>query len=138
MTQLVEVKSLSKHFGGKIAVDNLSFSVARGDVLGFLGPNGSGKTTTMRMITGFLPPSSGTAVVSGFDVQVNPVEVKKRIGYLPEGAPLYGDMTPAAFLDFIASARGMSGAGKQKSIDNAVDRLALSEIFNQPIETLSK
>jgi len=138
MTQLVEVKSLSKQFGTKTVVDNLSFSVSRGDVLGFLGPNGSGKTTTMRMITGFLPPSSGTAIVNGFDVQENPVEIKRRIGYLPEGAPLYGDMTPAAFLDFIASARGMSGAEKQKSIDNAVDRLALSEIFNQPIETLSK
>ena len=138
MTQLVEVKSLSKHFGAITAVDNLSFSVARGDVLGFLGPNGSGKTTTMRMITGFMSPSAGTAVVSGFDVQENPVEIKQRIGYLPEGAPLYGDMTPAAFLDFIASARGMEGAEKQKNIDNAADRLALFEILNQPIETLSK
>jgi len=138
MTQLVEVKSLSKHFGGFAAVDDVSFSVARGDVLGFLGPNGSGKTTTMRMITGFLPPSAGTAVVCGFDVQDNPVAVKQRVGYLPEGAPLYGDMTPAAFLDFIASIRGLSGAEKQKRIDEAADRLSLFEIMNQRIDTLSK
>ncbi len=138
MTQLVEVKSLSKHFGGITAVDNVSFSVARGDVLGFLGPNGSGKTTTMRMITGFLTPSAGTAVVCGFDVQENPVAVKERVGYLPEGAPLYGDMTPASFLDFIASVRGLNGAEKQKRIDEAVDRLSLSEILNQRIDTLSK
>ncbi|MGA0395487.1 MAG: ABC transporter ATP-binding protein, partial [Rhodospirillales bacterium] len=138
MTQLVEVKSLSKHFGTIKAVDDLSFSVSRGDVLGFLGPNGSGKTTTMRMITGFLPPTLGTAIVDGFDVQENPVAVKERIGYLPEGAPLYGEMTPATFLEFIASSRGLSGADKQKRIDEAADRLALSEILDQRIETLSK
>lgn len=138
MTQLVEVKSLSKHFGTIKAVDNLSFSVSRGDVLGFLGPNGSGKTTTMRMITGFLPPTLGTAAVDGFDVQENPVAVKERVGYLPEGAPLYGDMTPATFLDFIASARNLTGNEKQKRIDEAADRLALAEILDQRIETLSK
>ena len=138
MTQLVEVKALSKRFGAITAVDGVSFTVARGDVLGFLGPNGSGKTTTMRMITGFLPPSAGTAVVCGHDVRENPVAVKRKVGYLPEGAPLYGEMTPATFLDFIAAARGLSGAEKQKSIDQAVDRLALFEILDQRIETLSK
>ncbi len=138
MTQLIEVKALSKRFGAIEAVNEVSFSVARGDVLGFLGPNGAGKTTTMRMITGFLPPSAGTAAVCGFDVLENPVEVKKRVGYLPEGAPLYSDMTPAAFLDFIASVRGMDGADKQKRIDEATDRLALGDILEQRIETLSK
>ncbi len=103
---LLDVRGLSKHFGPITAVDNVSFAVDRGGVLGFLGPNGAGKTTAMRMIAGFLAPSSGTAIVCGADVGRDPVAVKRQLGYLPEGAPLYADMTPAGFLEFVASVRG--------------------------------
>jgi ABC-2 type transport system ATP-binding protein len=138
MTHLVEVIELSKRFGAITAVDSVSFGVARGDVLGFLGPNGAGKSTTMKMITGFLPPTSGTAFVAGYDVGRDPVEVKRRIGYLPEGAPLYGDMTPRSFLEFVASIRGLSGAARRELIGIAVDRLQLGEVLRQRIDTLSK
>ena len=103
---LLEVRGLSRHFGPIAAVDDVSFAVDRGGVLGFLGPNGAGKTTTMRMIAGFLSPSAGTAIVCGADVGQDPVAVKRHLGYLPEGAPLYIDMTPAGFLEFIAAIRG--------------------------------
>ena len=138
MTLLVEVVELSKRFGAITAVDGVSFDVARGDVLGFLGPNGAGKSTTMKMITGFLPPTAGTALVAGFDVGKDPVEVKRRIGYLPEGAPLYGDMTPLSFLDFVARMRGQTGAVRRELIGIAVDRLQLGEVMRQRIDTLSK
>jgi ABC-2 type transport system ATP-binding protein len=110
----------------------------RGEVLGFLGPNGAGKSTTMKMITGFLAPSSGTAIVCGADVTRQPLAVKRSIGYLPEGAPAYPDMTPAAFLDFIAQIRGFSGADAKKRVALAVERVALAEVLYQPIDTLSK
>ncbi len=136
--QLLDLQNLTKRFGRLTAVDAMSFSVARGEVLGFLGPNGSGKTTTMRMVTGFLPPTSGSAVVCGHEVTRAPIEVKRRVGYLPEGAPLYGDMTPVELLDFVARIRGFSGADKSGRIEKAVASLMLEEVAHRPIETLSK
>jgi len=105
MSALVEVESLSKSFGSFKAVDGISFDVQRGEVLGFLGPNGAGKSTTMKMITGFLTPNTGTARIAGFDIGKAPIEAKRRIGYLPEGAPLYPDMTPLTLLDFVGQIR---------------------------------
>ena len=135
---MIEVRHLAKHFGPIKAVDDISFSMGRGEVLGFLGPNGAGKSTTMKMITGFLAPTSGTALVCGADVTRAPIEVKRRIGYLPEGAPAYPDMTPAAFLDFIARVRGFSGAEAKRRVAVAIERVALGEVLYQPIDTLSK
>ena len=138
MTPLIEVQSMRKRFGSVIAVDDVSFSVRRGEVLGFLGPNGAGKSTTMKIITGYLPPTSGTALVCGEDIRVRPVEAKRHFGYLPEGAPLYGDMTPEGFLDFVASVRGMSSDEKKRRIDGVISRMGLEEVLNRRIETLSK
>jgi ABC-2 type transport system ATP-binding protein len=135
---MIEVESLSKHFGPIKAVDNVSFTVRPGEVLGFLGPNGAGKSTTMRTIVGFLAPTAGTARVCGFDVTEQPIEVKRRIGYLPEGAPLYADMTPGSFLRFIAAARGFSGAEAKRRIAQASDRTQIESVFDRPIDTLSK
>ena len=135
---MIALSGLTKRFGPLTAVDDVSFSVDRGEVLGFLGPNGSGKTTTMRMITGFLPPSAGSAVVGGHDVAVEPLAAQRRIGYLPEGAPLYGDMTTRAFLNFIAGARGMSGADAARRIGTMVERVEIESVLHQPIDTLSK
>jgi gliding motility-associated transport system ATP-binding protein len=135
---MIEIDHLSKTFGPITAVDDVSFSVAKGEVLGFLGPNGAGKSTTMKMITGFLPPSSGTARVAGFDVRQKPLEVKRRIGYLPEGAPMWPDMTSAAFLDFVARVRGLSGADADAKIETAIRKTQLTDVLHQPIETLSK
>jgi len=135
---MIEIDHLTKAFGAIKAVDDVSFKVAKGEVLGFLGPNGAGKSTTMKMITGFLPPSSGTATVAGFDVRRNPIEVKKRVGYLPEGVPLWPDMTPRAFFEFIARVRGFAGAEAAKRIAVAVEKTQLADVLDQPIETLSK
>jgi ABC-2 type transport system ATP-binding protein len=120
------------------AVEEVSFSVARGEVLGFLGPNGAGKSTTMRMLTGFIAPSAGTASVMGHDVVKAPIDAKRRIGYLPEGAPLYGDMTALAFLRFVAEMRGLRGAEGRQRIEGAIARTQLEEAVHRPIETLSK
>jgi len=138
MTNLIEVDSVTKRFGSIIAVDNVSFSVTRGEVLGFLGPNGAGKSTTMRVITGYLPPTNGTARVCGEDIQTHPVEAKRRIGFLPEGAPLYGDMSVSSFLVFIARVRGLAGAVRKRRMDDVVERMGLGEVMFQRIETLSK
>jgi ABC-2 type transport system ATP-binding protein len=138
MAPLIEVKSLRKRFGSVLAVDGVTFDVARGEVLGFLGPNGAGKSTTMKMVTGYLPATSGTAVVCGEDIRTNPVAVKSRIGYLPEGAPLYGDMTPEGFLGFVASVRGLAGAQRKKRVDAIIERLGLDEVLFRRVETLSK
>ncbi|MEM7016530.1 MAG: ABC transporter ATP-binding protein [Pseudomonadota bacterium] len=135
---MIEIKNLCKQFGPFIAVDNISFSVSRGEVLGFLGPNGAGKSTTMKMITGFLAPTSGTAVIDGHDIIQAPLEVKKRIGYLPEGAPAYPDMTPLEFLGFIAEVRGFKGAERDKRVLETVERVNLGGVIHQNIETLSK
>ncbi len=138
MSQMLEIRRLTKRFGPLIAVDDSSLSVDRGEVLGFLGPNGAGKSTAMRVVTGFLPPSSGTAIVCGFDVTTSAIEVKKRVGYLPEGAPLYDDMTPESFLSFVAEIRGFSGADKRTAVDRAADLINVTEVMQQPIGTLSK
>jgi len=135
---MIKVKNLSKKFDDFTAVDDISFTVKKGEVLGFLGPNGAGKSTTMKMITGFLNPSSGTVVVCDNDVVKKPIEVKKRIGYLPEGAPAYDDMTVVGFLRFIASVRGFNGVEKENRINNAVEKSNLQDVLYKTIETLSK
>lgn len=134
---MVRLDRLAKRFGPVSAVEGVSFSVGRGEVLGFLGPNGAGKSTTMRMLTGYITPTSGTAAVMGFDVIREPIEVKRRIGYLPEGAPLYGDMTVLGFLRFVAAMRGL-GKDAGRAIEEAVARTELQEVAHRPIETLSK
>ncbi len=138
MTEMIEVRDLTRRFGSILAVDHISFSVTRGEVLGFLGPNGAGKSTTMKMITGFLAPTDGTAVVCGADIVADPIGAKRRIGYLPEGAPAYPDMSPRSFLRFIAEIRGFAGDEARRRIDLAVARTALVSVMEQPIETLSK
>ena len=138
MDTLLDIVDLAKDFGPVRAVDGISFSVDRGEVLGFLGPNGAGKSTTMKMVTGFIAPSGGTASVCGFDVVTQTIEAKRRVGYLPEGAPAYGDMTPAALLDFVAAVRGLSGTDRRVRIDDVVERLQLGSVLQRPIETLSK
>ncbi|MSO93494.1 MAG: ABC transporter ATP-binding protein [Rhodospirillales bacterium] len=135
---MINLSGLTKRFGPITAVDNISFSVNRGEVLGFLGPNGAGKTTTMRMLTGFLPPSAGSASVAGHDVVNDTLEAQKKIGYLPEGTPLYGDMTPAAFLEFVADVRNLKAPERQQRIDDVVAKVEIEDVFYRPIETLSK
>jgi ABC-2 type transport system ATP-binding protein len=138
MGAAIEVTSLHKQFGAFTAVDDVSFDVRKGEVLGFLGPNGAGKSTTMKMITGFLAPSGGRVQVDGFDVGRQPIEVKRRIGYLPEGAPAYGDMTPTAFLEFIAAIRGYRGKDRHDRVASAIRNANLGSVLHKPIETLSK
>ena len=136
---MILVETLVKRFGAFAAVDGIGFAVERGTVLGFLGPNGAGKSTTMKMITGFLPPTSGSVRVCGHDVQAAPLEAKRRIGYLPEGAPTYPDMTPLAFLEFVARVRGLRGrAAIGRAVGRAVERTDLGAVLHQPIDTLSK
>jgi ABC-2 type transport system ATP-binding protein len=136
---MIEVQGLVKTYGPKRAVDGVTFSVKRGDILGFLGPNGAGKSTTMKMITGFLRPDAGTAKVDGIDVTVDPVAVKRRLGYLPESAPAYPEMTVEEFLGFIADVRGFRGSdGRQAQIDRAIAQTHLAPVRKQTIETLSK
>lgn len=135
---MIEVDHLSKRFAGRAAVDDLSFSVAPGEVLGFLGPNGAGKSTTMKMITGFLTPDGGSARVMGHDIGQAPVAAKRQMGYLPEGAPGYADMSVGQFLSFVADIRGLSGATKQTRIDTVVADIHLEEVLPQKLETLSK
>jgi ABC-2 type transport system ATP-binding protein len=135
---MLEIVHLVKHFDALVAVDDVSFAVARGEVLGFLGPNGAGKSTTMKMITGFVAPTSGTAVICGYDITRAPIPAKQCIGYLPEGAPAYPDMTAAEFLDFIAHIRGFAGREAKRRIGRIVETIHIGEIMHQPIETLSK
>jgi len=135
---MIEVENLTKSFGTKVAVNNLSFAVSKGEVLGFLGPNGAGKSTTMRMVTGFIPPTSGDAKVCGISVVDQPKEAKMRIGYLPESAPLYNDMTVTGFLNFCASIRGLSGTAKKEAVDHAIETCFLESVARQSIDTLSK
>ena len=135
---MIKVENLTKLFGAKRAVDGISFTVGRGEVLGFLGPNGAGKSTTMRMITGFIPPTSGTVTIGGHDILENPIPAKKLIGYLPENAPAYTDMTVYGFLDFAAAIRGLKGEAKKAAIQRAVGLCFLQSVLHQNIETLSK
>lgn len=138
MENLVEVSNLHKHFGDLVAVDGVSLNVRRGEVLGFLGPNGAGKSTTMKMITGFLAPTSGDVRICGRSLAEDPLAAKSRIGYLPEGAPAWGEMTPAAFLDFIGDVRGMERSRKEARIREVVGKIHLEGVLHQSIETLSK
>lgn len=138
METLVKIDKLSKRFGLLKAVDGVSLAVHRGDVLGFLGPNGAGKSTTMRMVTCYLAPTSGTAAVCGHDILKDPIRVREHIGYLPEGAPAYADMTPRGFLDFCAEVRGLSGKQKKAAVDSAIERVGLGPVARQVIDTLSK
>ncbi len=135
---MIKIEKLNKQFGHLIAVKDVSFSVKPGEVLGFLGPNGAGKSTTMKMITGFLTPTSGDIHVCDFDVSEKPIQAKKRIGYLPEGAPSYGEMTPIQYLEFIADVRELSGQLKVERKKEVIERLHLDKVLNQSIETLSK
>ena len=135
---MIKVENLTKMFGTKRAVDGISFAVERGEVLGFLGPNGAGKSTTMRMVTGFIPPTSGKASVGGFDITEQPIEAKRLLGYLPENAPAYTDMTVSGFLGFCAEIRGLSGDAKRKAVSRAVEMCFLENVLHQSVETLSK
>jgi len=134
----VEISHLRKDFGRFTAVADLSFTVKQGEVLGFLGPNGAGKSTTMKMITGFLTPTAGTAKICGFDILSQPIDAKKKIGYLPEGAPAYPDMNPEDFLTFIAEIRGLQGDIKRKRVREVIDKVNLGNVAHQSIDTLSK
>ena len=135
---MIEAQSLTRRFGSLTAVDQLSFTVEPGQVLGFLGPNGAGKSTTMKMLTGFLAPSSGTARVSGHDVVDDSLAARRCTGYLPEGAPCYGEMTVSQFLAFVARVREIEAGGISRAIGSAVEKLNLESVLHQQIETLSK
>lgn len=135
---MIVLDRLTRTFGPLTAVDSISLDVGEGEVLGFLGPNGAGKTTSMRMIAGYLQPSAGRVAVCGFDLATKPIEAKRRIGYLPEGAPLYGDMTPRRFLAFAAEVRGFDGAERRRRIGRVAEMVSLEEALDRPIETLSK
>ncbi len=135
---MIITKNLTKKYDTLTAVEEMSFSVEKGEVLGFLGPNAAGKSTTMKMIAGFVTPTSGMVSVNGFDVSSNPLEAKACIGYLPEGAPSYGEMTPYQFLAFIAQIRGLKGAHAERRLTEVLARLHLEKVLHQPIETLSK
>lgn len=135
---MIEINHLVKAFGSLRAVDDLSFTVQAGEVLGFLGPNGAGKSTCMKMITGFLQPDSGSVEIFGLSLADNPIGVKKLLGYLPEGAPSYGDMTVRSFLNFVAELRGFKGLDKAEKVRNVLEKLQLESVKLQTIDTLSK
>ena len=135
---MISVKELTKRYARNTAVDHISFEVEKGQIVGFLGPNGAGKTTTMRMLTCFLPPTSGTATVAGFDVLEQPLEVKKRIGYLPETPPLYPEMRTVEYLTFVGKLKGLSGSELRQRIDSVCERCAITDVKNKLLGKLSK
>ena len=135
---LIEIAGLTKRFGSFTAVDNVTFTVARGEVLGFLGPNGAGKSTTMRMLAGFMIPTAGTARICGHDVQTDGVAARRALGFLPEGAPTYPEMTATGFLNFCAKVRGYTGRDLARRVEHAVELTRLQGVLLQPVETLSK
>ena len=135
---MIEIRNLTKRYGALTAVNDISFTVSPGEVLGFLGPNGAGKSTTMKMITGFLTPTSGGITVCGHDVENAPLAAKACMGYLPEGAPSYGEMTVRGFLEFIADVRLLTGDRRRARVDDVIARLQLGSVLEQMIETLSK
>ena len=135
---MIKVTDLTKRYARTTAVDQISFEVAAGQIVGFLGPNGAGKTTTMRMLTCFLPPSAGTASVAGFDVLEQPMEVKRRIGYLPETPPIYPEMETGEYLRFVGKLKGLSGAELQKRVDYVCDRCAITDVRSKLLGKLSK
>src|SRR5690348_5635384 len=128
---MIEINNLTKRYGPLLAVDNISFSVGPGEVLGFLGPNGAGKSTTMKMITGFLAPTAGKIRVCGHDIEASPLAAKACMGYLPEGAPMYPEMTVRAFLEFIADVRGLKDAQRKARLDDVISRLGLEGVLEQ-------
>ncbi len=135
---MIEVENLRKHFGAKVAVDGISFTVKKGEVLGFLGPNGAGKSTTMRMVTGYLPPTGGRITVGGANIETQEIAAKSKIGYLPENAPLYSDMTVEDFLRFCGEMRGVPASKLKAAIDKAIDTCFLGKVRHQSVDTLSK
>jgi len=135
---MIQTQNLTKHYHGLVAVDDLTFAVQPGEVLGFLGPNGAGKSTTMRMIAGFVAPTGGSASICGHAITAEPIAAKAALGYLPEGAPSYGEMTVEGFLDFIANVRGLAGATRRTRLDYVIGRLQLEGVLEQSVETLSK
>jgi len=135
---MITVKELTKRYARTLAVDHITFEVQKGQIVGFLGPNGAGKTTTMRMLTCFLPPTSGAATVAGFDVLEQPLEVKKRIGYLPESPPLYPEMETAEYLTFVGKLKGLSGAELRKRVDSVCERCAIADVKTKLLGKLSK
>ncbi len=135
---MIEVNQLTKKYGNFVAVDGVSFQVAKGEILGFLGPNGAGKSTTMKMLACFISPTSGSATVLGKDILSDSLEVRKNIGYLPESAPSYQNMTVLEFLSFIASVRGFEGSEKEKRIEKIIETTSLDSARFQTIDTLSK
>jgi ABC-2 type transport system ATP-binding protein len=135
---MIKVQDISKRFGAIVAVDHIAFELGRGEVLGFLGPNGAGKSTTMKILTCFLKPDSGTAELGGCDILKDPVGVRRRIGYVPENAPLYDEMTPLSFLRFVCDVRGLGGSRRRDAIDGVVEKCNIGSVLEQPIETLSK
>src|SRR5246127_646571 len=135
---MITVKELTKRYARTTAVDQISFEVAKGQIVGFLGPNGAGKTTTMRMLTCFLPPSAGTASVASFDVLEQPLEVKRRIGYLPETPPIYPEMETTEYLKFVGKLKGLSGTDLQKRVDYVCERCAIADVKKKLLGKLSK
>ncbi|WP_224368414.1 ABC transporter ATP-binding protein [Hyalangium versicolor] len=135
---MIEVQNLTKRYRDRSAIEGLSFTVNEGDILGFLGPNGAGKSTTMKILTGFLPPSSGSAKVAGFDVFEQPLEVKKRIGYLPETPPLYPEMTVRGYLKFVAALKRLPGRGLKAEVDRVAGLTGVAEVMDRVIQNLSK
>ena len=137
--KLIEAKNLKKSFGDFVAVDNINLNVERGEVVGFLGPNGAGKSTTMKMLTGFLEPDGGEIFIEGIDLKSKPLEAKKSIGYLPEGAPSYSDMEVSEFLSFVGKMRGLNNNGLLNTrLSDMAEQINLKEVWHKPIETLSK
>jgi ABC-2 type transport system ATP-binding protein len=135
---VITVENLTKRFGAQVAVDSLSFSVQPGEVLGFLGPNGAGKTTTMRMVTGFTPPTSGRVTIDGFDLLRNPIEIKRRIGYLPENPPLYPELTVRRYLEFVADIKDVPRGKRSDQVEQAIARANLGEVSEKRVGKLSK
>src|SRR6267142_458437 len=137
-TFVIEVQHLTKRYGPVTAVDDVSFSVQRGEILGFLGPNGAGKTTTMRVLTGYMPPSEGKAVVAGYDVFEQPIEAKRRTGYLPETPPLYPEMTVREYLQFVARIKGVPAKAQRAQVDTSMEKTRVADMANRHCSKLSK
>ena len=135
---MIEARGLTKRYGDLVAVEEVSFSLARGEVVGFLGPNGAGKTTTIRMLTGFLPPTDGTAVIAGHDIFGDPIAARRAIGYLPEMPPLYPEMTVRSFLEYVARIKDVPRVERRAAVDRALERTALTDVRRQVIGTLSR
>jgi len=135
---MIDVQGLTKRYGTRDAVSNVSFSIGVGEIVGFLGPNGAGKTTTLRMLTGFLCPTAGTARVAGFDVEAQSMDVRARIGYLPETVPIYRDLTVSSFLDFVGRLKGMSRAERRRRTEDVVGACGIQEVYGRRIGTLSR